>query len=135
MELAPVTPVRGTWITPVRKDPIDVPVEEKIALLLKANDAALKVKGVGFVTSSVQALREIKTLVTSEGTNVTQTFIRVGPAFAATAVGNGDFQTFEEELAPRGEGWTIGIAECPECRSMGVMARKLRQERGAGVYT
>jgi TldD protein len=105
VELAPITPARGTWITPVRKDPIDVPVEEKIALLLKANEAALKVKGVSFVTSSVQALREIKTLVTSEGTNVTQTFIRVGPAFMATAVGNGDFQSFEEELAPRGEGW------------------------------
>jgi TldD protein len=105
VELAPITPARGTWITPVRKDPIDVPVEEKIALLLKANEAALKVKGVGFVTSSVQSLREIKTLVTSEGTNVTQTFIRVGPAFMATAVRDGDFQSFEEELAPRGEGW------------------------------
>ena len=53
----------------------------------------------------MQSLREIKTLVTSEGTNVTQTFIRVGPSFSATAVGNGDFQTFDEELAPRGEGW------------------------------
>jgi TldD protein len=105
VELAPVTPVRGTWITPVRKDPVEVPIEEKIALLLKANEAALKVKGVQFVTSGVQALREIKTLVTSEGTDVTQTFIRVGPEFSATAVGNGDFQSFEEALAPRGEGW------------------------------
>jgi TldD protein len=50
-------------------------------------------------------LREIKTLVTSEGTNVTQTFIRVGPSFTATAVGDGDFQSYEEELAPRGMGW------------------------------
>ena len=73
VELAPVTPVRGTWITPVRKDPIEVSIEEKIALLLAANEAALKVKGVQFVNSGVQALREIKTLVTSEGTNVTQT--------------------------------------------------------------
>ena len=105
VELAPVTPARGTWITPVKKDPIEVSIEEKIALLLKANEAALKVKGVQFVSSGVQALREIKTLVTSEGTNVTQTFIRVGPSFSATAVGNGDFQSFAEALAPRGEGW------------------------------
>jgi TldD protein len=105
VELAPVTPVQGTWMTPVRKDPIEVPLEEKIALLLKANEAALKVKGVQFVTTSVQMLREVKTLLTSEGTNVTQTLIRVGPTFQATAVGSGDFQTFEEELAPRGEGW------------------------------
>jgi TldD protein len=29
----------------------------------------------------------------------------VGPSFSATAVGNGDFQSFAEALAPRGEGW------------------------------
>jgi TldD protein len=105
VELAPVTPVTGTWITPMHKDPIEVPVEEKIALLLAANEAALRVKNVRFVNSSLAVLREVKTLLTSEGTNVTQTFIRVGPTFLATAVGSGDFQTFEEELAPRGEGW------------------------------
>jgi TldD protein len=105
VELAPVTPVKGTWMTPIRRDPIDVPIEEKIAVLLAANNAALKVGGVRFTSSSVAALREIKTLVTSDGTNVTQTFIRVGPTFSATAVGAGDFQTFSEELAPRGEGW------------------------------
>jgi TldD protein len=105
VELAPVTPVTGTWMTPVRRDPIEVPIEEKIAMLLAANEAALKVKGVRFVNSSIASLREIKTLVTSEGTNITQTLIRVGPAFSATAVGTGDFQTYEEELAPRGEGW------------------------------
>ena len=105
VELAPVTPVQGTWITPVRTDPIEVPLEEKIALLLRTNEAALAVKGVQFVTSGVQILREVKTLLTSEGTNVTQTLIRVGPTFQATAVRGGDFQTFEQELAPRGEGW------------------------------
>ena len=105
VELAPVKPVQGTWITPVRRDPLDVPPEEKIALLLSANEAALKVKGVQFVNSSIASLREIKTLVTSEGTNTTQTFIRVSPAFSATAVGAGDFQSYDEELAPRGEGW------------------------------
>jgi TldD protein len=105
VELAPSTPVTGTWMTPVQRDPIDVPLEEKIALLLRANEAALNVKNVRFVSSGFQLLREIKTLVTSEGTNVTQTFIRVGPYFSATAVGTGDFQTYEEELAPRGAGW------------------------------
>jgi TldD protein len=105
VELAPVKPVQGTWITPVRKDPINIALEEKVALLLATNEAALKVQGVQFVNSSVEALREIKTLVTSEGTNTTQTLIRLSPAFSATAVGDGDFQSYDEELAPRGEGW------------------------------
>jgi TldD protein len=82
-----------------------VPLEAKIALLLSANEAALKVKGIQFVNSGVQALREIKTLLTSEGTNTTQTFIRIFPTFSATAVRAGDFQSYDEELAPRGEGW------------------------------
>jgi TldD protein len=82
-----------------------VPLEDKIALLLTTNEAALKVKGVRFVNSGLALLREVKTLVTSEGTNVTQTMIRVGPSFSATAVATGDFQTYQEELAPRGEGW------------------------------
>ena len=105
VELAPVTPVRGTWITPARRDPLEVPIEDKIALLLAANEAALKVKNVRFVTSGLALLREVKTLVTSEGTNITQTMIRVSPSFAATAIGTGDFQSYEEELAPRGSGW------------------------------
>ena len=88
VELAPVKPVTGTWMTPVRRDPIDVPLEEKIALLLAANEAALKVPSVRFVSSALALLREVKTLVTSEGTNVTQTLIRVGPTFSATAIGD-----------------------------------------------
>jgi TldD protein len=105
VELAPAKPVTGTWITPVTRDPLEVSLEDKVALLLAANEAALKVKNVRFVNSSLQLLREVKTLLTSEGTNITQTLIRVGPAFSATAVGTGDFQSYEEELAPRGEGW------------------------------
>ncbi len=32
--------------------------------------------------------------------------IRVGPSFSATAIGDsGDFQIYEHELAPRGQGW------------------------------
>jgi TldD protein len=105
VELAPASRVTGTWMTPVRRDPLEVPIEDKIALLLATNEAALKVKNVRFASSSLQLLREVKTLLTSDGTNVTQTFIRVGPSFSATAIDGGDFQTYEEELAPRGLGW------------------------------
>src|SRR5262245_3612549 len=105
IELAPTAKVTGTWITPVRRDPLEVPIEDKIALLLATNEAALKVKNVRFANSGLQLLREVKTLLTTEGTNVTQTMIRVGPSFSATAVDGSDFQTYEEELAPRGLGW------------------------------
>ena len=44
--LAPVTPTaNGTWRGPAEIDPFEVPIEEKVALLLDANAAALKVAG------------------------------------------------------------------------------------------
>ena len=55
VELAPVKPVTGTWMTPVRRDPIEVPLEEKIALLFAANEAALKVPTVRFASSALVA--------------------------------------------------------------------------------
>jgi TldD protein len=105
VELAPVAPVKGTWRTPVTRDPVDVPIEEKVALLLAANEAALKVPKIRFVNSSMALLREEKTLATTDGTLTTQTFVRVGPQFSATAIAEGDFQSYSEELAPRGQGW------------------------------
>jgi TldD protein len=105
VELSPVAPVKGTWRTPITRDPIDVPIEDKVALLLAANEAALKVPRVRFVNSGIAALREEKTLATTDGTLVTQTFVRVGPQFTATAIASGDFQSYNEELAPRGLGW------------------------------
>jgi len=105
VELAPAAAVKGTWRTPVTRDPIDVPIEEKVALLLSANEAAMKVPKVRFAQSGLQLLREEKTLATTDGTLVTQTFIRVGPSFTVTAIGDGDFQSYNEELAPPGSGW------------------------------
>jgi TldD protein len=105
VELAPITPVTGTWMTPIRRDPLEVPIEEIVALLLATNEAAMRVKNVRFVSSGLALLREVKTLVTSEGTNVTQTMIRVGPSFSCTATSGADFQSYEAELAPRGLGW------------------------------
>ena len=105
VELAPVSSVTGSWMTPVQRDPLEVPIEDKVALLLATNEAALKVPKVRFANSGMSLLREVKLLATSEGTVTTQTFIRVGPTFSVTAVGNGDFQQYNEELAPRGSGW------------------------------
>jgi TldD protein len=105
VELAPVTPVKGTWITPVVKDPIDVPIEEKVALLFATNEAALKVPSIRFCTSGLQLLREVKTLGTTEGTLITQTFIRSEASFSATAAGNGNTESYTEELPPRSQGW------------------------------
>ena len=95
VELAPVAPVKGTWITPIVKDPIDVPIEEKVALLFATNEAALKVPKIRFCTSGLQLLREVKTLATTEGTLITQTFVRSEASFSATAADGVNVETYQ----------------------------------------
>ena len=47
IELAPTPVVKGTWQTPVKRDPLEVPIEDKVAMLFAANEAALKVPASG----------------------------------------------------------------------------------------
>ena len=107
--LAPVTPTaNGTWRGPAEIDPFDVPIEEKVALLLDANAAALKVAGAKFVNSGMFFLREEKTLATSDGTYVVQTIFRSQPQMTVTAVAP-DFSDFQSrqsnDIQPMGRGY------------------------------
>jgi TldD protein len=107
--LAPVTPTAsGTWRGPAEIDPFEVPVEEKAALLLDANAAALKVQGAKFVSSGMFFLREEKTLATSDGTYVVQTIFRSQPQMTVTAVAP-DFSDFQSrqsnDIQPMGRGY------------------------------
>jgi TldD protein len=107
--LAPVTPTAdGTGRSSARIDPFDVPIEDKVGLLLAANTAALGVSGARFVNSQMFFLREEKTLATSDGTYVVQTIFRAQPTLTVTAVApdNSDFQTRQSnDIQPMGKGY------------------------------
>jgi TldD protein len=104
--LAPTPVVSGTWKSPIEIDPFSIAIEDKVGLLLAANQAALGVKGARFVNSSMFFLREEKTFASSEGSFTVQTIYRTQPAMTVTAVGSGDFATRESnEIAPRGLGY------------------------------
>jgi TldD protein len=107
VELAPaeVYP-NGTWRSPIQVDPFDVPVEEKVDLLLRANAEALKVQGARFATSSMFFVREEKTFASTEGSFITQTIYRALPQMTVTAVAAGDFQARQStDVAPMGLGY------------------------------
>ncbi len=108
-QLAPVTPTaNGEWKSPIKVDPFDVPVADKVALLLAANEAAMKVKGVRFVNSGMQFLREEKTFASTDGTFTVQTLYRTTPSMNVTAVAadNSDFQSRQAtDIAPMGLGY------------------------------
>lgn len=97
----------GKWRTRLKRDPFEVPTDEKIEFLLGLNEAALGVKGVSFVNSSMSWVNEQKYLATTDGTRVEQYIIRGVPSFSVTAVdrARGDFQTRNSLAQGRGIGW------------------------------
>jgi TldD protein len=106
--LAPTSPTPGgEWKSPIKVDPFTVPVADKVALLLAANEAALKA-GAKFVTSGMSFLREEKTFASTDGTYTVQTIYRSSPNVNVTAVSsdNSDFQSRSStEIAPKGLGY------------------------------
>ena len=81
LELAPVEAVPdGKWSSPVEIDPFNVPIEEKVDLLLRANAAALAVQGARFVNASMFASRLGKTFASTDGSYIEQTLHRSYPA-------------------------------------------------------
>lgn len=98
----------GVWRSPARIDPFDVPIEEKVNLLLEANAEALKVSGARFVRSFMAFVRVETTFASTEGSVIAQTTIRSLPSMTVTAVASEvlDFQSrTSAEVAPMGLGY------------------------------
>ncbi|MGZ3333532.1 MAG: TldD/PmbA family protein [Gemmatimonadaceae bacterium] len=108
VQLAPIASYpNATWKSSFKVDPFTIPIEQRADLLLKANDEALKVKGVKFVNSGLFFVKEERNFASTEGSVISQTLVRVAVPFTATAVApdNSDFQTRSNVVAPAGRGW------------------------------
>lgn len=95
------------WVTPHSIDPFDVSLQDKAALLLRANEEALRVNNIRFVASSILSVKEERLVATSEGSYIDQTFLRVNPAMTITAISadGSDFQTRGAVVEPAGRGY------------------------------
>lgn len=107
VRLAPVEPQVGTWQTPIRRDPFEVPIEEKVQRLLAINRIALDRPGIRFCSSWMAFVREHKLLATTDGTRVEQVLHRCAPSFTVTSVDErkGGFRTRNALAAPQGRGY------------------------------
>jgi TldD protein len=108
---APVQPAPATvhedatWRSAFTTDPFTIPIEQRAELLLRANAAAMAVKGVSFVSSGLQFNREDRSFANSDGSVIVQTVVRSAVPFQATATAPGDFQTRSNVVAPAQRGW------------------------------
>lgn len=92
VDLGPKVSHQGTYQTPVQVDPLSVPLEEKLTLLLKADTEMGKEKGVRTRRTNATALKEHKYFANSEGAYSEQTIIETGGGIQATAVGGNEVQ-------------------------------------------
>ena len=82
----------GTYETPIVEDPFAVPLETKIELLLAADQAAGRAKGVTFTETRYNARREWKSFAATDGSYTEQTFTHVGAGVEANAIAGDEHQ-------------------------------------------
>ena len=85
VKLAPIEAYIDYWAVPVKVNPDDVSLDDKIAFLMKINEAALKQPDVMRVQSQIAFDFEWKYLATSEGSYIEQEIWRTFPSFSVTA--------------------------------------------------
>lgn len=93
-----------SWKTPIKKDFKEVPVSEKVELLLTAN-AAAQSNGANFVNSALFMVNEQKYFASTEGSYIDQDIHRIWPTFGVTAIADGKFKTRQAMSAPMGLGY------------------------------
>jgi predicted Zn-dependent protease len=92
---------------PVKVKPEDVPLDDKIAFLMRINEMALKVPGVMRVQSSMAFDYEWKYLATSEGSYIEQEIWRTAPGFTVSAIKDGKFKSRTFSVAPKTAGYEV----------------------------
>jgi len=92
VDLGPAVASRGAYRTPIQIDPLEIPIEEKLGVLMAADAAMANVGGVKVRQGSLVAIREHKLFANSEGALTDQMIYEVGGGIVATAVGGEEVQ-------------------------------------------
>jgi TldD protein len=95
-----------SWKTPIEKNGFDVPVAEKVDLLMAVNDAALKA-GANFVNSRIALVNEQKYFASTDGSYIDQDIHRIFPGFNVTIIdkATGKFEGRGSLSSPMGMGY------------------------------
>lgn len=105
-----LAPIQGvgevSWGTPIKVNAFDVSIEDKVALLLEANAAALA-GGASYINSSLFMVNEQKYFASTDGSYIDQDVHRIWSPFSATAVdkSSGKFRSRNGFGQPVGMGY------------------------------
>lgn len=93
------------WRTPYEIDPFDIPIKEKLELLLDINEKILDKTGIKRAISMMNFTREHKFFMNTDGSFYDQLLMRVDGMCSATATGSGGFESRSFVLTPLNIGY------------------------------
>jgi TldD protein len=139
VELAPEPPAEGSWRSPAERDPFEVPLEEKLSVLLAADEALRKEPLVALAIAHYRAHAEERIFASTEGALCEQRLTEAGGGIAALAVdadhtqirsfpashgghvAQGGYETFAAldlaAAAPRVAAEAVELLTAPACRA------------------
>lgn len=95
-----------SWKTPIEVNAFEVPIKDKVDLLLNVNSEALK-GGAKYVNSNLFMVNEQKYFASTDGSYIEQDIHRLWPTFTVTKIdaAGGKFETRNAMSAPMGMGF------------------------------
>ncbi|MCX2573897.1 TldD/PmbA family protein [Pedobacter sandarakinus] len=95
-----------SWKTPIEINAFEVPIKDKVDLLLKVNSEAMK-GGAKYINSNVFMVNEQKYFASTDGSYIDQDIHRIWPTFTLTKTdaASGKFETRNALSAPMGMGF------------------------------
>ncbi|AWM32798.1 TldD/PmbA family protein [Hymenobacter nivis] len=95
-----------SWKAPIQQNAFEVPIKQKVDLLLAANAAALD-NGANFVNSALFQVNEQKYFASTDGSYIDQDIQRIWPTFSVTAIdkASGKFRSRQSLSVPMGLGY------------------------------
>lgn len=114
-----LAPTKGvgevSWKTPIEKNAMEVPVSEKVEMLLTANASAME-NGADYISNVLFSVNEQKYFASTEGSYIDQDVHRIWPFMNVTAINKetGKFKNRQGLGAPMGMGYEYMIPDASE---------------------
>lgn len=116
VELVPQTPHRAIYRTQIKRDPLAVPLENKVTLLLAIDEKLTSVKQVVCAQGQFSAQRQRKLFVSSDGSEIEQELVYTSVGYEAGASDGDNYQVRSYPVGDgglvMGKGWEL-VNESP----------------------
>ncbi|MDP2210465.1 MAG: TldD/PmbA family protein [Candidatus Aquicultor sp.] len=125
--LAPAPVITDSFTSPVQKDPFDVALQDKLALLSQAEEIIRKTPGVSIASASMEMARQKKIFASLEGSYIEQEMTECGAGIHAIAISGNDIQERSYPNSHGGDSATAGY-EFIESLDLGEHAARIAEE-------